>query len=52
MSKKKQVTFADIAEYTNFSKLQYQDTSIILILLPWKTRKRFHRLLTHLDIKE
>ena len=30
---KKQVTFADIAEYTNFS-LQYQDTSIILILLP------------------
>ena len=31
---KKQVTFADIAEYTIFQRLQYQDTSIILILLP------------------
>ena len=51
MSKKKQVTFADIANTPIFQKLQYQDTSIILILLPWKTRKRFHKLLTHLDIK-
>ena len=36
---KKQVTFADIAAYTHFSKLQYQDISIILIPLHLKSGK-------------
>ena len=49
---KKQVTFADIAEYTNFSKttisryFNYPDS-----LTLEKPGKRFHRLLTYLDIK-
>ena len=49
---KKQVTFADIAEYTHFSKLQYHGISIIPILLRLKIRKRFHRPLIPLAIKK
>ncbi len=51
MSKKKQVTFADIAEYTNFSKTTISRYFNHPDSLTLENQEKISQLLTHLDIK-
>ena len=48
---KKQVTFADIAEYTNFSKTTISRYFNHPDSLTVENQEKIHRLLIHLDIK-